>query len=171
MKNSIIARLVIIFSLIGSVLYAVVNNELLHHERNSLATTFKDIEYMVSRARTTERWAHVQANLHTLTPADGKVRFWIFSDDPRFGYGKNLAELHEFANDPNRLGRMSINGKKYPLHTLTKILPAYLDRPTIRLTVGVDAASYFETLRTFVAAMTGLSLAGVLLVILCGYWI
>ncbi|KAB7598066.1 heavy metal sensor histidine kinase [Verminephrobacter eiseniae] len=179
MKNSIIARLVImfaaaaliIFSLIGSVLYAVVNNELLHHERNSLATTFKDIEYMVSRAGTTERWAHVQAKLDTLTPADGKVRFWIFSDDPRFGYGKDLAELHEFANDPNHLGRMSIKGKKYPLHTLTKILPAYLDRPTIRLTVGVDAASYFETLRTFVAAMTGLSLAGVLLVILCGYWI
>src|SRR6218665_3649951 len=126
MKNSILARLVImfaaaaliIFSLIGSVLYAVVNNELLHHERNSLATTFKDIEYMVSRAGTTERWAHVQAKLDRLTP----------------GYGKDLAELHEFANDPNHLGRMSIKGKKYPLHTLTKILPAYLDRPTIRLT-------------------------------------
>src|SRR6218665_2184836 len=101
MKNSIIARLaimfaaaaLIIFSLIGPVLCAVVNKELLPHERNSLATAFKDIEYMVSGAGATERWAHVQAKLDTLTPADGKVRFWIFSDDPRFGYGKDLAEL------------------------------------------------------------------------------
>src|SRR6218665_1262200 len=111
MKNSIIPRLVImfaaaaliIFSLIGRVFHVVVNNELLQHQRNSLATTFKDIEYMVSRAGTTERWAHVKAKLDTLTPADGKVRFWIFSDDPRFRYGKDLAELHEFANHPNNL--------------------------------------------------------------------
>jgi two-component system heavy metal sensor histidine kinase CusS len=57
------------------------------------------------------------------------------------------------------------------MHTLTKVLPAYLDRPAIRLTIGVDTEPYFETLRTFVAAMIGLSLAGIFLVILFGYWI
>ncbi|WP_050477879.1 heavy metal sensor histidine kinase [Herbaspirillum rhizosphaerae] len=179
MKHSIITRLVmmfaasalIIFSLIGGVLYAVVKNELLRHERDGLVTTFNDIEYMVSRIGTVDRWARVQAKLDTLTPADGKVRFWVFSDDPRFSYGKDLAELHEFDYDPKNIGRLRIKGKEFPLHTLTKILPAYLDRPAIRLTVGVDTEPYFETLRTFVAAMIGLSLIGVFLVILFGYWI
>ncbi|AKZ62243.1 histidine kinase [Herbaspirillum hiltneri N3] len=179
MKHSIIARLVmmfaaaalIIFSLIGGVLYAVVKNELLRHERDGLVTTFNDIEYMVSRVGTVDRWARVQTKLDTLTPADGKVRFWVFSDDPRFSYGKDLAELHDFDYDPNNIGRLRIKGKEFPLHTLTKVLPAYLDRPAIRLTIGVDTEPYFETLRTFVAAMIGLSLAGILLVILFGYWI
>jgi two-component system heavy metal sensor histidine kinase CusS len=179
MRHSIIARLVmmfaaaalVIFSLIGGVLYAVVKNELLRHERDGLVTTFNDIEYMVSRIGTVERWARVQAKLDTLTPADGKVRFWVFSDDPQFSYGKDLAELHDFDYDPNNIGRLRIKGKEFPMHTLTKVLPAYLDRPAIRLTIGVDTEPYFETLRTFVIAMIGLSLAGIFLVILFGYWI
>ncbi|RFB69595.1 MULTISPECIES: heavy metal sensor histidine kinase [unclassified Herbaspirillum] len=179
MRHSIIARLVmmfaaaalVIFSLIGGVLYAVVKNELLRHERDGLVTTFNDIEYMVSRIGTVERWARVQAKLDTLTPADGKVRFWVFSDDPQFSYGKDLAELHDFDYDPNNIGRLRIKGKEFPMHTLTKVLPAYLDRPAIRLTIGVDTEPYFETLRTFVVAMIGLSLAGIFLVILFGYWI
>jgi len=179
MRHSIIARLVmmfaaaalVIFSLIGGVLYAVVKNELLRHERDGLVTTFNDIEYMVSRIGTVDRWARVQAKLDTLTPADGKVRFWVFSDDPQFSYGKDLAELHDFDYDPNNIGRLRIKGKEFPMHTLTKVLPAYLDRPAIRLTIGVDTEPYFETLRTFVIAMIGLSLAGIFLVILFGYWI
>jgi len=57
------------------------------------------------------------------------------------------------------------------MHTLTKVLPAFEDRPPIRLTVGVDTEPYYETLRTFLGAMIGLSAIGVLLVILFGYWI
>lgn len=179
MKHSIVARLVmmfaaaalIIFSLIGAILFVVVKSELLRHERDGLFTTFNDIEYMVARAGSTDRWSRVQTKLDTLTPADGKVRFWIFSDDPRFSYGKDLADLHDFDYDPNNIGRLRIKGKEFPMHTLTKVLPAYLDRPAIRLTVGVDTEPYFETLRTFVIAMIGLSLAGIFLVILFGYWI
>lgn len=178
-KNSIINRLVlmfaasalVIFSLIGAVLYAVVKGELLRHERDGLYTTFNDIQYMVSHVGTTDRWARVQTKLDTLTPADGKVRFWIFSDDPRFTYGKDLADLHDFDYDPGDIGRLRIKGKEFPLHTLTKVLPAFEDRPPIRLTVGVDTEPYYETLRTFLAAMVGLSAIGVLLVILFGYWI
>jgi two-component system heavy metal sensor histidine kinase CusS len=179
MRHSIITRLVlmfaaaalVVFSLIGTVLYAVVKSELLRHERDGLVTTFNDIEYMVTHVGTAERWARVQAKLDTLTPADGKVRFWVFSDDPQFRYGKDLAELHEFDYSRENTGRLRIKGKEFPLHIITKVLPAFLDRPAIRLTVGVDTDPYFETLRTFVAAMIGLSLVGTMLVVLFGYWI
>jgi len=179
MRHSIIMRLVtmfaaaalVVFSLIGTMLYVVVKSELLRHERDGLVTTFNDIQYMVSHVGTAERWTHVQAKLDMLTPPDGKVRFWIFSEDAQYSYGKDLADLHDFDYDPNNIGRLRIKGKKFPMHTLTKVLPAYLDRPAIRLTVGVDTEPYFETLRTFVAAMIGLSLAGMLLVVLFGFWI
>lgn len=179
MRQSIMARLVlmyaasalVIFSLIGAVLYAVVKSELLRHERDGLVTTFNDIEYMVTRTGTRERWERVRAKLDTLTPVDGKVRFWIFSDDPNFSYGKDLADLHDIELDSNNLGQLHIKGQTFALHTLAKVLPAYLDRPAIRLIVGVNTEPYFETLHTFVAAMLGLSLAGMLLVVLFGYWI
>jgi len=179
MRHSISKRLVlmfaaaalVVFSLIGAVLYAVVKSELLRHERDGLVTTFNDIEYMLAHVGTSDRWVRVQAKLDTLTPADGKVRFWIFSDNPQFTYGKDLADLHDFDYDPDNIGRLRIKGKEFPLHTLTKVVPAYLDRPAVRLTVGVDTEPYFETLRTFVAAMIGLSLIGMVLVVLFGYWI
>ena len=34
--------------------------------------------------------SRLQTKMDTLTPADGSVRFWVLSDDPRFLYGKGL---------------------------------------------------------------------------------
>ena len=179
MKRSIVARLMLMFALaalivffvIGSVLYFVVKSELLRHERDGLYTTFNDIQYMTARIGTADRWQHLQTKLDTIAPADGKVRFWIFSADPAFRYGKDLADLHDFDYDSNNIGRLRIKGKKYPMHTLTKILPPFQDRPAIRLTVGVDTEPYFETLDIFLVAMIGVSLIGTLLVVFFGYWI
>lgn len=179
MKHSIVTRLVVmfasaalvVFSLIGVVLYSVVKSELMRHERDSLVTTFKDMEYMLTHAGTTEKWARVQAKLDTLAATNGRVKFWIDSSDPQFRYGNNQLLQRHRGGDPNSVGSLMIEGKRFPIHTMTRELPAYLERPPIQLTVGVDTEPYFETLRTFVAAMIGLSLAGTLLVILFGYWI
>ncbi|HWZ49524.1 MAG TPA: heavy metal sensor histidine kinase [Herbaspirillum sp.] len=179
MKRSIAARLtlmfavaaLVVFFVIGSVLYFVIKSELRHHERDSLYTTFNDIEYMMGRVGSAERWLHVRAKLDSLTPPDGKVRFWVFSDNPDFTYGKDLAELHNFDYDTGNLGKLSIKGKKYPMHTLTKIIPAFQSRPAVRLTIGVDTEPYYETLHMFVIATICVSLIGILLVIFFGYWI
>jgi two-component system heavy metal sensor histidine kinase CusS len=179
MKRSIAARLTLMFAIaalvvffvIGSVLYFVIKGELLRHERDGLYTTFNDIEYMMDRIGTADRWSRVRTKLDSITPADGKVRFWVFSDDPAFSYGKDLVDLHDFDYDQGNIGRLSIKGKKYPMHTLTKIVPAFQSRPAVRLTVGVDTEPYFETLHIFVVAMISVSLMGTLLVIFLGYWI
>ena len=179
MRHSIIHRLVVmfavaalvIFSLLGTVLYAVVKNELLRHERDALETTFNDVQYMVEHIGTADRWGRVKNKLDAISPANGKVRYWIFSDDPQFSYGKDLAQLYELDYGLNSVGRIGIRGKEYPLHTISKVLPPLLDRPSVRLTVGIDTEPYFETLRTFVIAMIALSLGGIVMVILFGYWI
>ncbi|HEY4074127.1 MAG TPA: heavy metal sensor histidine kinase [Herbaspirillum sp.] len=179
MKRSIAARLtlmfavaaLVVFFVIGSVLYFVIKGELLRHERDGLYTTFNDIEYMMDRIGSADRWSRVRNKLDSITPADGKVRFWVFSDDPAFSYGKDLVDLHDFDYDQGNIGRLSIKGKEYPMHTLTKIVPAFQSRPAVRLTVGVDTEPYFETLHIFVVAMISVSLVGTLLVIFFGYWI
>jgi two-component system heavy metal sensor histidine kinase CusS len=179
MKRSIAARLtlmfalaaLIVFAVIGSVLYFVIKGELLRHERDGLYTTFNDIQYMTERIGTPERWSRVRNKLDSITPTDGKVRFWIFSDDPAYSYGKDLVDLHDFDYDQGNIGRLSIRGKQYPMHTLTRILPAFQDRPAVRLTVGVDTEPYFETLHIFVLAMIIVSLIGTLMVVFFGYWI
>jgi two-component system heavy metal sensor histidine kinase CusS len=179
MKRSIVARLMLMFALaalvvflvIGSVLYFVIKNELLRHERDGLYTTFNDIQYMTSHAGDAEHWRRIQTKLDTIAPADGNVRFWISSADPVFRYGKDLADLHDFDYDSNNIGTLRIRGKEYPMHTLTKILPAFQERPPIRVTVGFDTEPYFETLHIFLVAIVSLSLIGTLLVVFFGYWI
>ena len=179
MKRSIAARLtlmfavaaLIVFFIIGTSLYYVIRRELLRHERDGLVTTFNDIQYMMERIGTPERWQRVRNKMDSITPTDGKVRFWVFSDDPIYSYGKDLVDLHDFDYDQGNIGRVSIRGKEYPMHTLTKIIPAYQDRPTVRLTVGVDTEPYFETLNSFVLAMISVSRVGTLMVVFFGYWI
>lgn len=179
MKRSITVRLVamfaaaalLTFSLIGASLYSVVHSELVRHQQEELHTIFQDTQYMVAHNGTVERWPRVQAKLDTLTPTDGSKRFWILSDDSRFQYGKGLAEIDALQRDRDGSGTMQLRQREYPLLTMTKTIEAFDERPPVRLIVGIDSEPYFHTLHAFVIALISLSLAGVVLVMLFGYWI
>ncbi|HWX03575.1 heavy metal sensor histidine kinase [Collimonas sp.] len=179
MRRSIKVRLVamfalaalLIFSLIGSALYGVLQRELARHQHDELNTRFLDTQYMIQHNGDPARWPRVQAKLDTLTPADGSFRYWVLSDDPRFQYGKDLADIERIDRNPDGMGNLTLRGREYPLHTLTKALPAFEQRPAVRLIVAVDAAPYMHTLHAFMSALVGLSLLGVFLVMLLGYWI
>jgi len=179
MKRSITVRLVamfalaalLIFSLIGSALYGVLQRELARHQQDELNTRFLDTRYMIGHNGDPVRWPRVQAKLDTLTPADGSIRYWVLSDDPRFQYGKGLADVEQLDRNPNGMGVMTLHGREYPLHTMVGTIEPFQERPAVRLIVAVDAAPYMHTLHAFMIALVGLSLLGVLLVMLLGYWI
>lgn len=179
MKRSITVRLVamfaaaasLTFSMIGASLYSVVHSELQRHQQEELHTLFQDMQYMIEHNGSVERWPRVQAKLDTLTPTDGSRRYWILSDDSRFQYGKGLAEIDNLERDRDGSGTMQLRQRDYPLLTMTKTISAFDARPPVRLIVGIDSEPYFHTLHAFVIAVISLSLAGVLLVMLLGYWI
>ncbi|KAF3996666.1 heavy metal sensor histidine kinase [Glaciimonas immobilis] len=179
MKRSITVRLVtmfaaaalLTFSLIGASLYSVVSSELQRHQQEELHTIFQDMQYMIDHNGTVERWPRVQAKLDTLTPTDGSRRYWILSDDTRFQFGKGLAEIDSLQRDRDGLGTMQLRKREYPLLTMTKTISAFEQRPPVRLIVGIDSEPYYHTLHAFVIALISLSLAGVALVMLLGYWI
>jgi two-component system heavy metal sensor histidine kinase CusS len=180
LRQSITARLVwmsaasalFIFALTGVVLYTVLKGELLRHERDGLVTTLNDISYQIARAGNTERWSRVQLKLASLSQADQRVSFWIYCTDQRFRYG-DLSRLkpEALAQDNGSVGMLHVAGKKYPLHTMTRTLPAFEERPEVRVTVGIDTEPYFEMRRTFLVATFIFSLLGIVLAVISSYWV
>lgn len=179
MKYSITARLVVMFSLaalatfslIGTALYGVLRNELARHQQEQLHTMMQDLEYPLAHMTNAARWSRFQSRLDQMTPANGSVRFWVLSDDPQFQYGKGLAELQLPGNKADGLETIDIPQRRYPLHTITRTIPALQDRPAIRLIIAIDAEPYFHTLHTFLIALVALALTALLLVALLGYWV
>lgn len=179
MKTSIKTRLVVLFAgaalvtfaLTGVALYRVLERQLDQILQGALKTTVQEVEYSLSRAGDPQRWGRFTAKLDTLTPTDGAMRFWIFSDDPHYEYGKGLTDISSLERNPDGFGSITLPDREYALRTMTVTVSAYMERPQVRLIVGIDTAPYVQTMRTFLWAMAGLSLTAVLLVIGLGYWV
>lgn len=179
MKRSITLRLVamfalatsIMFGLIGAALYHVLSGELARHQQEELQTVYQDMEYMIKRAGTVERWSHAQIKMDTLQEASNNVHFWADSVAPQYRYGNDLAAIKSRLAQNDGIGILDLPGNEFPLFTLTRTIPAFQDRPAVRLTIGVDSMPYVRTLRTFLTALIALSLMAVLLVVVLGYCI
>ena len=179
MKRSITVRLVIMFALVamatfaltGAALHGVLARELDRHQYDELRIGLKNMQYSIEHIGTVDRWARVQAKMDTLTPEDGSVRFWVLSDDPRFQYGKGLAEIERMTHDPDGRGSIILPGHAQPLRTLSVHIEPLQDRPAVRLIVGSDSTPYTHTRQAFLTALVALGLGAVLVVALAGYWI
>jgi two-component system heavy metal sensor histidine kinase CusS len=179
MKVSITARLVamfaaatlVTFALIGAALYMVLERELIRHQDEELSTNLQNLQYSIQRAGTLERWGRVQAKMDTLTPLDGRVRFWVLSDDPRFQYGKGLAAMENMSRNDDGTGMIALPNVAAPLRTMSRDIEPLQDRPAVRLIVGSDSGPVRRTLHAFLSALAALSLTTVLAVMLVGYWI
>ena len=179
MRRSITLRLVVMFALtalamftlVGAVLYGVLERELTRHQNDDLNTNLQNMRYSLERFGDLEHWPRLQTKMDTLTPADGSVRFWVLSDDPRFLYGKGLDEMERVNQGEAGHGtlRLPITGRSY--RTLSMRIGAFADRPPVRLIVGVDTEPFEHTLRTFLVALTLLTLGVVALVMALGWWI
>ncbi|MCR6477458.1 heavy metal sensor histidine kinase [Variovorax sp. ZS18.2.2] len=179
-KGSITVRLVAMFAaaalatfaLIGAALHGVLVRELERHQYEELDTTLKSLQYWIGAIGTADRWSRVQTRMDALTPEDGSVRFWVLSDDPRFQYGKGLAELDGLTREANgRSSNILLPGQERPFRTLSVHIPPFEGRPAVRLIVGRNSEPYERTRKTFLSALLVLGLGGVLVVVLAGYWI
>ena len=179
MRRSIIARLVLMFALaalamftlVGAALYGVLERELTRHQNDDLNTNLQNMRYSLERFGDLEHWPRLQTKMDTLTPADGSVRFWVLSDDPRFLYGKGLDEMERVNQGEAGHGTLTlpITGRSY--RTLSMRIAPFADRPAVRLIVGVDIAPFEHTMNAFLVAFALLTLAAVALVMALGWWI
>jgi len=178
-KRSITQRLVLMFAfaalamftLVGAALYGVLERELTRHQNEDLNTNLQNMRYSIERFGDLEHWPRLQVKMDTLSPADGSVRFWVLSDDPRFLYGKGLDEMERVNQGEAGHGMLTlpISGRTY--RTLSMRIGPLAERPPVRLIVGVDTAPFEHTLRAFLVALTLLTLGAVALVMALGWWI
>ena len=179
MKRSITTRLVgmfalaalAMFTLVGAALYGVLERELTRHENDDLNTNLQNMRYSMERFGDLEHWSRLQVKMDTLSPADGSVRFWVLSDDPRFLYGKGLDEMERVNLGEAGHGSLTLPSVGRTYRTLSMRLAAFSDRPAVRLIVGVDTAPFDHTMRAFLVAFGLLTLAAVGLVMALGWWI
>jgi two-component system heavy metal sensor histidine kinase CusS len=176
MKGSITWRLacmyavvaLVTFAVMGAALYMVLQMELVRREDDQLTTYSQGLQYSIERSGTLDRWARVTAKMDTLTPADGSVRFWVLSPDPRFGYGRGApdvaAQIRTDGSD-----RVSDSGIVY--RTLARTIGPLEERPPVRVVVGVNKRFFERTLTTFAVAYSLLALVATLVAAGMGFWI
>ncbi len=161
---------VVTFTLVGTVLYVVLRGELMRHQTEEMRTNLESIQYSIERTGTLDRWQRLQTKMDTLTPSDNRVRFWVLSDDARYRYGDGVEAIQSAAAGTVARGLRLPDGLQ-PLRILSVAIEAYGERPKVLLVVGSDPNVYRHTLRVFLAALLGVSLTAVLLVVLVGQWI
>ncbi|WP_326538464.1 heavy metal sensor histidine kinase [Pseudorhodoferax sp.] len=179
MKPSITRRLAAMFalaalatfSLTGAVLYRVLDRELTAHQDDELRANLQNTAYSIAHVADTERWARVKERMDSLNPANGRVRFWVLSDDPRFQYGKGLDAFERFSQDADGGGRISLPGQQQSFRTLSQHIAPLGDRPAVRLIAGIDTAPFAHTLDSFLGALAVVGWGAIVLVMGLGLWI
>ena len=180
MRRSITTRLIamfalatlITFSIIGVVLYCVLERELIRHQNDDLNTNLQNVGYTIERfTDNVDHWNRLETKLDAITPADGSLRFWVMSDDPRFNYGKGLDEMERVNQGEAGYGELTLPISQRTYRTRSRRIAPLQDRPAVRLIVGVDMAPFDHTMRAFVVALTLLLLGATAIVVGVGWWI
>ncbi|HEX7636945.1 MAG TPA: heavy metal sensor histidine kinase [Burkholderiaceae bacterium] len=179
MRPSITRRLVAMFALatlatfalIGAAMYGLLEREFERHLDDELNTNLQNMRYSIERFGNLQHWPALQSKMDVLSPADGSVRFWVLSDDPRFQYGRDLDQMERVSQSPDGRGTLvlPISGRAFRTRAL-RIGPLQ-ERPAVQLIVGVNVAPFRHTLRRFQVALALLSLGALGFVSLLGTWI
>jgi two-component system heavy metal sensor histidine kinase CusS len=179
-RRSITTRLVamfavatlLTFSVIGVVLYCVLERELIRHQNDDLNTNLQNIGYTMQRfTDSIDRWSRLTTKLDAITPSDGSVRYWVLSDDARFQYGKGLDEMERVNQGEAGYGVLTLPISQRTYRTRSMRIGPLLERPAVRLIVGVDMAPFEHTMRAFVIALALLLAGAMALVMGLGWWI
>lgn len=178
-RVSIAKRLAVMFGLavllitsVSAVMLQRSLKEALYNQmHNELILRHTVLDPLLEKSATAQDWKYVQDKLTALTPSDGRVRYWVLSDDPRFAFGEGRPDGYEWSARPDGLSMLPVPQQRCPLVLLTKTIPAMFERPKVRFVVALDSTPFFDTLDEFTKSLIVNSVLGVLLAGLLGYWV
>ena len=180
MRRSIAVRLAIMyalaavlcFGLIGVALHRVLDHLLQRHQLEQLEGRAVDLHYVLIHGEYPLSWQRLVERLDALTPMNGRVRYWIWSEDPAFRYGADLDQaIAAVADRGTGVVLAPLGADAEPMMLTSRDAPANKVRPAVRMIVGVDSQPYDRTLARFESALGLLILAGALVVAALSYWI
>jgi len=172
--ESISLRLALMFSVavligfigIGLVLRAVLHRELTRQQQDQVQARMVDMRYLLERGRADDLAERARAKIETLA-STGRVRYWMWSADPKWRLG---AEAEELARQSDgRIRHISVAG--VPMAVSAVQLEATPVRPPMVLVVGVTSEPFDQTTTRFERMLLPIVLGGALVVAGLGYWI
>ncbi|WP_433885309.1 heavy metal sensor histidine kinase [Pseudomonas vranovensis] len=177
--NSIALRLSALFTLvalgvflvIGTALYKQVDRSLDLLPTAELEARFSVLESSLTRYDTREHWQKITNKLNLLSEEDRRIRFWVVSDGSPFEYGQPDASIRTFAQGRLGMRDLHLAASPYPYKVLVSELPAMGKRPALRFLIGIDTETFGHTQHTLLVAIISLSVLGVVLASLLGYWV
>ncbi|MDN7143738.1 heavy metal sensor histidine kinase [Pseudomonas sp. JQ170] len=177
--NSVALRLSALFTLvalgvflvIGTALYKQVDRSLDLLPAAELEARFSVLESSLTRYDTREHWVKITNKLNLLSEEDRRIRFWVVSDNSPFEYGHPDDPVRAFAQGPVGMRDLRLASSPYPYKVLVSELPAMGNRPPLRFLIAIDTEAFGQTQHTLLVAIISLSVFGVLLASLLGYWV
>ena len=126
---------------------------------------------MVSKVASASVWSEkVVPKFDSIVQDNRGTRMWVVGDSAAFEYGQQPPGLPQLARTEG-FGTLKLDGHRCEQVTLVSVLPAYGERPPLRIIVAKDPELFWETLTRFRIALVATMLAGVVLVTLLGHWI
>ncbi len=177
MRQSISQRLALMLTACGCVIFLLFSM-LLHsfllrvmerQERSELATRLEVHEVQIERINDTTRWNNFRIKLENIEPENGRVRYWVLSDDERYRYGAWPAGNTLPSVDAKGYGELTLPNDALPRKLLMRHYAGSGDRPEVHVIVAIDRKLYQATLRSFTLALVGLSALGIVLVATLSY--
>ncbi len=161
MKRSISLRLsamfgiasLLVFTLIGIGLFAMMERQLFAELRATLETRAKVAEMIVSHATTAARWHITQEKLTDLQPLDGSTRYIVASEDPAFRLGTPI-DGEPVGMPIGAFQLVHCVGSSYNVMTRTTVIPTNGVRPELTLIVAATCDRTQKMLR-FIALDAG----------------
>jgi len=177
--NSVALRLSALFTLvalgvflvIGTALYKQVDRSLDLLPAAELEARFSVLESSLTRYDTREHWVKITNKLNLLSEEDRRIRFWVVSGNSPFEYGQPDDSVRAFAQGPVGMRDLRLASSPYPYKVLVSELPAMGNRPPLRFLIAIDTEAFWQTQHTLLVAIISLSVFGVLLASLLGYWV
>lgn len=177
--DSIALRLSGLFTLVATVIFLLIGWTLYHQVGKGLGllpeaeldARYSVLESALNRYGTLEHWDKISAKLTLLREEDSRIRFWAVSDDPRFEFGDPDERLRSFAQGPEGMRDLMLDGYGYPIKVLIRELPAKDQRPPLRFLIAIDTEAFWQTQRHLLLVLVSLAIAGVLLAAALGYWV
>ena len=176
-KSSIAARLAFLFggvAVLGFVLIAlglnlVMKNELERHQFEQIQSRVEEMRYRLQHARPPGFAARAKEKLDALTPADGRAKYWMWSEDPQYRYGTEVERVMEATQ--GKKGMVQLESDDRSMRVLRVDLSASEVRPAVSMVVGVDTRPFTKTAHSFGVALVLITCVGACMVSALGYWV
>ncbi|MHA6197245.1 heavy metal sensor histidine kinase [Pseudomonas wadenswilerensis] len=161
----------VVFLLIGWALYKQVDRSLDLLPSAELEARYSVLESSLMRFGNQEHWGKITRKLDLLGEEDRRIRFWVVSGDSRYEYGHPDAVVRHLAEGRPGMRDVYLADSPYPFKIMLSELPALEERPPLRFLIGIDTDSFWNAQRTLLIALVSLSVVGILLASVLGYWV